>query len=279
MHSGSRSFSLWLFLGVATVLASNAAADPSGLVALDVGANSTDCGSALRLGLQTCTDPTSGAAATRIERIPNLTGVSDAANIDARIDAFLASYGKPPRSAVRALLEPTDDNIRELLAEQERTLSLAAYVAARMTSLKRAQDPLTDQAGPDPQRTPLPEQMRILLFQRPDDTSTRDTVAALAILARIAPSLQAGIRIVGPIESSHLKDVIGHIDPALSVDVAPAEQVDLDALPFVRIEDTKAGHVYTVDAHGLRLGQMREALYALRAGGLAGEAHRQGDRE
>jgi hypothetical protein len=59
--------------------------------------------------------------------------------MDAAIDAYLAAYGKPPRAAVRALLDPSDENVAALLAEQSRQELRAARVAARLTRLRERQ--------------------------------------------------------------------------------------------------------------------------------------------
>ncbi len=69
------------------------------------------------------------------------TGSADSAesSIEAAIDAYLAGYGKPPRAAVRALLDPSDANVAALLAEQVRQEARAAQVAARLTRLRQWQ--------------------------------------------------------------------------------------------------------------------------------------------
>ena len=86
----------------------------------------TDCRSALRPGWTRCVTPAQQAQAVVHKR-----------RIDAEISAFLGDYGKPPREAVRALLDPTDDNIRAWIRAQQRTLAVAAYVARRMTALQQ----------------------------------------------------------------------------------------------------------------------------------------------
>jgi hypothetical protein len=53
------------------------------------------------------------------------------------IDTFLANHGKPPREAVRALLNPTDANIRAMSAAQTRQIVNAVYVAERQAALNR----------------------------------------------------------------------------------------------------------------------------------------------
>lgn len=100
-----------------------------------------DCESALRPGWTRCT-----TAAQRV-----LNGLRKQ-RLDAEISAFLAGYGKPPREAVRALLDPTDDNIRAWIRAQRKTLSVAAYVAQRMTALQQENSP--DGAATTPTNPP-----------------------------------------------------------------------------------------------------------------------------
>ena len=52
------------------------------------------------------------------------------------IDRFLAEYGKPPRSAVGALLDPTEKNIAAMREDLLQRESLAAYIAERMSDLQ-----------------------------------------------------------------------------------------------------------------------------------------------
>ena len=79
---------------------------------------------------------------------PMIGGVSDD-----DIQAFLANHGKPPIEAVRALLNPTDENIRALVAQKKRQLLIAAYVAERLVgykvprSFERVDEPLRNEAG------------------------------------------------------------------------------------------------------------------------------------
>ena len=109
------------------------------------GARSSDCRSALRTGLASCAHvdaPTTligalpGTTATGAARNDTGTAPGTAAVTEIQIDAFLQQYGKPPREAVRALLDPSDDNIRAWLRARRRTLDVARYLADRMSALE-----------------------------------------------------------------------------------------------------------------------------------------------
>jgi hypothetical protein len=45
-------------------------------------------------------------------------------------------YGKPPREAIRALLDPSDENILAMMRQQQAAVDRAEYVAWRMTQLQ-----------------------------------------------------------------------------------------------------------------------------------------------
>jgi hypothetical protein len=84
-----------------------------------------------------------GCSAATVHRGPVAPGGTDSVPSSVRasereIDDFLADYGKPPRSAVRALLNPTDENIAAMRAEQTRREVVAAYVAQRLTEIQQA---------------------------------------------------------------------------------------------------------------------------------------------
>lgn len=238
--------------------------------ALGIGAQSVDCLSALQVGLHGCAGdanaPNSTASAAG-QRAP----LPAQAAIESQIDAYLASYGKPPREAVRALLNPSDDNIRAFLAQQEKTLSIAGYVAARMTALKQESSAVSSSSGLSRDEPGL-SQMRVRLHQRPQDTSTRETVQALANLARLMPGLQAGVALAGPVSAVQLNDALGRIDPVLAVLPEPLTDADAQRLPFLRIEDLQSGAVVQGDAHGLGVDQLRAAVLALRHSSAAGRA-------
>lgn len=228
---------------------------------LDIGARAADCTSALRLGLQSCEAPTD--AQTR-----GPTAGYDRNTLEARVDAYLANFGKPPRAAVRALLEPSDENIQAFVTDQKNTLSLAAYVAARMTALKDRLAPGADAAtGQNPAlRFQLQAfgQARLRLFQKPGETSTASLMQAMAELAQVMPGLQVGVQIVGPLDPAQLKREISRIDPQLSVEVTSPGQVPDQALPFLRLDDIERGTSRDFEANPRSAMQLGRALLSSR---------------
>ncbi len=99
------------------------------------GADLSACNSALRIGWIRC----EGDSPPTMEPGPGPAPAAPAKGTvtEAQIDDYLAHYGKPPRVAVRALLDPSDDNIAALVNHQAALLALADHIAARMTELQR----------------------------------------------------------------------------------------------------------------------------------------------
>lgn len=109
--------------------------------ALAPGASTSDCRSALHPGPSSCRD--AGTAVVLLAG-PSADSAPRRQVSEPMIDAFLSQYGKPPREAVRALLDPSDDNIRAWLRSRRHTLDNASYVAQRMTALDAQRDSAGD---------------------------------------------------------------------------------------------------------------------------------------
>lgn len=61
-------------------------------------------------------------------------------DLEAEIEEYRKNYGKPPAEAIRAMLNPTDENIQALVEYNQRREALARYMSQRMTEIQaRAQ--------------------------------------------------------------------------------------------------------------------------------------------
>jgi len=236
--------------------------------ALGIGAQSNDCQSVLQVGPQKCNGSADSASNQIARAVADQHKASSGSQMETQIDAFLASFGKPPREAVRALLDPSDDNIRAYLAQQDKTLAVASYVAARMTALKQDGSPSIARARSS-RDEPSFRKIRLALHQNARDVSTQETLRVLADLVRSIPSLQAGVVLATPVDASQLKEALDRIDPALSVSPASTTAADASRLPFLRIEDLQSGAMYDIDAHDLDIDQIRVAVLAVRKAGAA----------
>ncbi len=236
-----------------------------GADALAPGADLSDCRSALRPGPTICSDidgPQAGAAA---DAMTGRTGPRQTPGLEDRVDAYLASYGKPPREAVRALLDPSEENIRAYLRKQDETLAIAAYVAARMTALQVEQRQPAAGIGPVSPGDPGSfQQIRVWLVTEPRDAEAQEALMALRNLARQMPLLQGGVQLVGSLAPPQLREEIARIDPVLSVGVLAPGAVDRELLPYVHIEDMRSRRSVSVGARSLTSEQLARDIAALR---------------
>jgi hypothetical protein len=227
---------------------------------LSPGAEVVDCRSALRAGPHSC-EPTAneiireGASTAEAPASDPVHGTSEA-----QVDAFLATYGKPPREAVRALLDPSDENIRALLRNQERTIAVASFVAARMTQMQAERKGV---AGDSSNIIELPSAMntRLTLAARIGDPSIVNATMAVERLARELPALNVRIELHGSASGEWMREYVGHIDPAVQVGRVAESDVD-GSLPQVRLEDLRTGSWRAWDAAEATISNLRQMLIA-----------------
>jgi len=232
---------------------------------LQAGARLADCASALRIGPVHCAPFGAADAPGYATTGPERALPAGAAAFEAQVDDYLQQYGKPPREAVRALLDPSDINIERYLLKQQQMLAVVAYVAERMgrlqSTLALAQTPV----GPDPARD-LPSfmQMRLTLVTQPDDPRAGAALQALRELALQQASVQAGVQWVQPPEAAELRAAIARVPVPLVVYATAAGGAADPEPPFVRIEDLRNGRTMELDAQGLGRDRLRAAVLALR---------------
>ena len=247
---------------------------------LQAGARLADCASALRIGPVHCApfgggDVPATAAPETAFALPAADGA-----FEAQVDNYLQQYGKPPREAVRALLDPSDANIEHYLLKQQQMLAVVAYVAERMNRLQSTLAPAAAHGGADSaQDLPSFMQMRLTLVMHPDDPRAEAALQALRELALQQAALQAGVQWVQAPEATELRAAIARVPVPLVVYAPAAARDDEPEAPFVRIEDLRNGRCAYLDAQGLVRDRLRETVLALRriaatpvaaAGALAG---------
>ena len=224
---------------------------------LNAGAIVGGCLSALLVGPRTC-----DAAEDLATGPPGKAVGNRNQDLESRIDEYLANYGKPSRVAVRALLEPSDTNIQDLVRANQEKLAVAAYVAERMTELQgrytsSAPRPLSDSSAF--------RQMRLTLYEHSRDLAATQAMQVLRDISLEEPTLQAGVAVVGKFAGSEMRSEIGRIDPPLAVSFVAPDWISADRLPFIRIEDLRNRRVLELDASELTsVDQLRRHIVALR---------------
>jgi hypothetical protein len=235
---------------------------------LEPGADLSDCRSALRAGPSRCAGSTV-ASAPAASGSPLAVQAGESGNaadrLEAQVDAYLAGFSKPPREAVRALLDPSDTNIRAMVRKQDETLAVAAYVAARMTQIQResaqAQPPGDSMPAAD---LPALMQMSVTLFQRLGDAEAQPVRDALRALAQEVPALHAQVALVGIFSAQELRAALANVGAPLAAIAVRPDACAVEALPFLRIEDLRFRQVREIEARQLSSGQIHSLIVALR---------------
>jgi hypothetical protein len=234
----------------------------SGLAAQSVlvpGLLLVDCRSVLRVGIVTCG-----------ERTADSDGAQSVS--EAHVTEYLAEYGKPPREAVRALLDPTDDNIAAWIRQQRRVTSIATYVATRMTEMQSQleTEPLDTTVMPV-SRVPAMVQMRATLFLNAASESSQQAANALQQVVGRYPSVDARIVQVGSQPERQRLNWQLKLDPMLPISIVALETISNLPLPSLLIEDLRYQTRLRLDATNITAQQICNEIIALR---IAAETHR-----
>jgi len=191
---------------------------------------------------------------------------------DREVDQFLADYGKPPRSAVRALLDPTDANIEAMRADQLRREIVAAYVAQRLTEMQ------SGRTGSSPARSgfhsgggtqsdlPFFIGMQVTAYIPADCASCTALYRTLRQFIDANPAIDLQLVVIGdpggPASLSAMLDG-GLPVPGGRLSRAEAEARGIESAPVFEIRDARSGRrrLLRPDTDA---GTLREQILALR---------------
>jgi hypothetical protein len=230
---------------------------------LALGPDLSDCRSALRPGPSNCSAAPDFALGALLHA--DFRASANREPLEAKVDDFLANYGKPPREAVRALLDPTDDHIQAMLQQHENTLAVAAYVAERMTALQaRGSGIEAGHAGRSYGLLPAFMQMRATLVAKPADPVAAEAMKAMRAVANESPSLQIELDLVGYVGMPDLRAELARTPASCTVRLLDPADIDAADLPYVRIDDLRERRSRTLDARIVSAQQLRLAIIALR---------------
>jgi hypothetical protein len=230
--------------------------------AISLGADLSDCRSSLRVGPVQCETVPTATNAALLHGEMNVPPTSGKSGEDA-IEAFLANYGKPPREAVRALLDPTDENIRALLRKREETIAVASYLAERMSEIRQLES-----ASDGPAASRLTDSslmgLRITLFERPGQDKVESTLDAMRALADDFPLLKLQVGLVGNETARELRSLVSRLPPSLTAKFVRPEECNSSVLPFIRIEDLRTGKAAEFDATDADRDTLQRVIAGLR---------------
>lgn len=156
------------------------------------------------------------------------------------IDDHLASWGKPSRQAIRAVLNPTDENIIEMRRKNQADLAMSSYIANRASQIDSSTSAIKVESLGGTE-APALNRMKVILYA-PLKCGTCDQMfSALQALAVQAPMLDASIAVTSPASE---KDIIVELARlGLTLPVRTSQSNELARLakkpPFLHIVDAK----------------------------------------
>jgi hypothetical protein len=246
----------------AILLGSVAVAAQSGLASqlLVPGVLSLECRSALRIGVIACDDHTDSNQAASVGEM--------------QVNEFLANYGKPPREAVRALLDPSYSNISAWLRKQREVVAIASYVASRMTELGAHIEGNPTTTPPMlASHLPATMQMRATLFFKLQDPASLQAIRALQGVVSRYPSIAGRLEQIGPPPASQRGTWLAALNTVMPISIASPDTTDNISLPSLLIEDLRYKTSLQVDATGLTAKEICDRIVALRTTAEIGRRH------
>lgn len=159
------------------------------------------------------------------------------------IDDYLASYGKPPRAAVRAILNPTDANIAQMGSEEKRMQVIASYVAQRWTEMQQSKS-IASAAPTLDAYTMVPAfvGMRVTVVATAECKSCEAIVASVQQLLEEAPVVNARLMMITDDDTMPIETLVkwGSALPANIISFAQARRKGWTEVPTVEITDMKS---------------------------------------
>ena len=227
---------------------------------LSPGVLDPECRSALHVGPVSCDESRSSfeeSIETSGSESRSAPALADREQEEAKVEAYLASYGKPPREAVRAILDPSDQNIAQWHLAQERTMALASYLGSRLTALESEQNRRA--LAPTTGSTSRPRIFaNLVLVQMPGDPVAQVARDVLARVARQTPGLSISVELAAAPKPGDF-DSIG---PDVEVRRTSVESERKDTLPWFRIESAGVAAPLILPARNMEAPSLQAILLA-----------------
>jgi hypothetical protein len=159
------------------------------------------------------------------------------------VDDYLASWGKPPREAVRALLNPTDENVRALVDRHKRDEVVRNYMAERMTTMVLEQNPRTPTTPRDSYMVlPRLVGLQMTLYVTPDCPTCDDAVTNMKQLALEYPIVSTRVVVITESEFSLVQIMLRWqlTLPTATITGAQAQERRLAFVPMFEVVDSRS---------------------------------------
>jgi hypothetical protein len=185
---------------------------------------------------------------------------------EAEVDAYLASYGKPPREAVRAILDPSDEHIRDYGRALRRQAIVASYIGQRLALFQPEGAAAVKAARSAHTVLPYFLGMRIHVYVARGCTPCAGTVKVVKQLIEEQPAAQAQLFVVTDAGERGVLDALLRWDVSFPTHALTREQAvaqGVRKVPLVEVHDPR-GH-RSVRLVGVpNLAALRDQVIALR---------------
>jgi hypothetical protein len=160
---------------------------------------------------------------------------------DQEVDDFLQRWGKPSSEAVRASLNPTDENIQAMRKKNLSDLSLAAYIANRSGQLNPAGASAIAVEPLGAGEAPALNRMKVILYTNLKCAVCDSQLTALQTLLAQAPMLDASVAVTSAMSEKELIVELARLGLTLPLRLAlPSEIARLGkSAPFIHVIDIK----------------------------------------
>ncbi|MEB8605622.1 hypothetical protein OW715_13485 [Acidithiobacillus ferriphilus] len=248
-------------------------ANDAGASFLSVGPIGPKCGSFLSQGAVTaCVQKKKMASILK----PGKT-LKETESLDQKEKRFYKNYGKPPKAAAAALLDPTPENIKGWALEEIRSQNNAAAVAAALTEEEKKienseQNIPSEVAAEAKMPTYFADDMTIIMWGGGEKCpACKAQQAVLQAMAAENPTMSISEKLVGKASLQKVVDFETH--NGLDFNVLPATKSEavkagIKALPSLAITDDEYHHAAVLTGF-VNVKQLRGFIMALRRNGIA----------
>jgi hypothetical protein len=248
-------------------------ANDAGTSFLSVGPIGPKCGSFLAPGNVTACVQKKKMASILTPRKPQ----NENESLGQKEKRFYKNYGKPPKAAAAALLDPTPENIKGWALEEIRSQNNAAAVAAALTveekKIENSEQNIPSVVAAEAKMpTYFADDMTITMWGGGEKCpACKAQQAVLQAMAAENPTMNVREKLVGKTSLQEVVDYETH--SGLDYNVLPATKMeaakaDIKALPSLAISDQEYHH--TAVLTGLvDVKQLRDFIMALRRNGIA----------
>lgn len=158
------------------------------------------------------------------------------------VDDYLSSWGKPPREAVRALLNPTEENIRALVDRHKRDEVVRNYMAGRMAQMVIEQNPRTPTTPRDSYLVlPRLVGLQMTLYVTPDCPTCDEAIANMKQLALEYPIVSTRVIVITESELALVQIMLRWqlTLPTSTMTSAQARERRLTLVPLFEVVDSR----------------------------------------